>query len=182
LFLLYSFAQAAEPTSDEVFSYGQLNIETLAFETERLPIEVVDTSPYLEEQAAKEAEKAQLATQRQKQALAPNPTVNLGGVEQWRGLVSQHFPPHEVDRALAVMRGESGGNPNAVGDTTLMFNQGGIRYGASYGLMQIRHLSGRPSPDWLLVPENNISYAAGMWRSQGWCPWTVAVKLGYCRR
>ena len=34
-------------------------------------------------------------------------------VERWRGLVSQHFPAHRVDEALAIMRCESNGNPDA---------------------------------------------------------------------
>ncbi len=34
-------------------------------------------------------------------------------VEQWRGLVSQHFPASRVDEALHIMWCESGGDPNA---------------------------------------------------------------------
>lgn len=34
-------------------------------------------------------------------------------VERWRGLVSQFFPSHRVDEALAIMRCESNGDPNA---------------------------------------------------------------------
>lgn len=34
-------------------------------------------------------------------------------VEQWRGLVSQHFPSNRVDEALHIMWCESGGDPNA---------------------------------------------------------------------
>ena len=34
-------------------------------------------------------------------------------VEQWRGLVSQHFPPHRVEEALRIMQCESLGDPNA---------------------------------------------------------------------
>lgn len=36
------------------------------------------------------------------------------GVERWRPLVEQYFPPDLVDQALAVMYCESGGNPDAV--------------------------------------------------------------------
>ena len=35
------------------------------------------------------------------------------GVEQWRPLVAAYFRPGDVDRALRIMRCESGGNPNA---------------------------------------------------------------------
>lgn len=37
------------------------------------------------------------------------------GVEQWRGLVASIFPAWAVDKVLAVMDCESGGNPNATG-------------------------------------------------------------------
>ena len=44
---------------------------------------------------------------------APQQT-NVGtGVEQWRSLVETYFRPGDVDRALRIMRCESGGNPNA---------------------------------------------------------------------
>jgi len=71
------------------------------------------------------------------------------GVEQWRSLVSQY--DWDVETVLRIMTCESGGNSGAVGDTTTAY--------ASYGLMQIRALPGRPAPSWLLIPENNISYA-----------------------
>ena len=34
-------------------------------------------------------------------------------VEQWRGLVQQHFPANRVDEALRIIQCESGGDPNA---------------------------------------------------------------------
>jgi peptidoglycan hydrolase CwlO-like protein len=34
-------------------------------------------------------------------------------VEQWRGLVEQHFPSHRVEEALRIMKCESNGDPNA---------------------------------------------------------------------
>ena len=35
-------------------------------------------------------------------------------VEQWRGLVQQHFPANRVDEALRIIQCESGGDPNAL--------------------------------------------------------------------
>lgn len=73
-------------------------------------------------------------------------------VEQWRPLVAKYFPPELVDKALFVINGESGGNPNAVGDG-----------GAARGLFQIqdsRNFPGRPDAAYLDDPENNIRYAA----------------------
>jgi hypothetical protein len=40
-----------------------------------------------------------------------------GTVEQWRPLVEEYFPAADVEWALAIIRCESGGNPNAVGPT-----------------------------------------------------------------
>jgi peptidoglycan hydrolase CwlO-like protein len=48
-----------------------------------------------------------------------------GGVERWRPIVQQYFPPDLVDQALAVMSCESGGNPDAVN-----------RYSGAAGLFQ----------------------------------------------
>lgn len=73
-------------------------------------------------------------------------------VERWRPLVEKYFPPELVDKALYVINGESGGNPNAVGDG-----------GAARGLFQIqdsRNFAGRPDAAYLDDPENNIRYAA----------------------
>jgi len=41
----------------------------------------------------------------------------------------------------------------------------------SVGVFQIRLLKDRPSKEWLLNEDNNISYAAGMYKSQGLTPW-----------
>jgi soluble lytic murein transglycosylase-like protein len=50
-------------------------------------------------------------------AKKPTPTqVSTKGVEQWRSLVSRYFGAN-TDAALRVMKGESGGNPNATNGT-----------------------------------------------------------------
>lgn len=53
----------------------------------------------------------------------------------------------------------------------------------SWGLFQINLYGAnkltRPSSDWLTIGENNIAYAFGMWKVQGWSrPWGCARKLG----
>lgn len=92
-------------------------------------------------------------------------------------LIKEYFPEEEVKNAYQVMLGESGGNPQAVGD---QYPIGGV-YAPSYGLFQIRGLPGRPSSKELLNPEFNVQYAANMFKNQGWRPWTVAQKLGLVR-
>lgn len=98
-------------------------------------------------------------------------SVTTHGVEQWRALVSQY--DWDVATALRIMQCESGGNSQAIGDN---YPIGGI-HAPSIGLMQIRALPGRPSPDWLLIPENNISYAYDLYSRSGWQPWTCYYKI-----
>jgi Lysozyme like domain len=93
----------------------------------------------------------------------------LGGdVEQWRALVAKYFPANEVDRALAVMQLESSGNPNAHNP----------RGEDSVGLFQINRQA-HPSYGGGFDPEANVRYAAQLFSSQGWRPWTAARVLGF---
>lgn len=89
-------------------------------------------------------------------------------------LIQQYFPQDQWMNAYRVMMGESGGNPGAIGDDYMI--KGEIR--PSHGLFQIRQFPDRPSPEQLRDPEQNVKYAAQMWKSQGWQPWTVARELG----
>ncbi|WP_420431671.1 hypothetical protein [Candidatus Poriferisocius sp.] len=70
------------------------------------------------------------------------------GVEQWRPLVAEYFPPDEVDDVLSVMGCESHGNPN----THFMEEWG--QY--SIGLMQINEgwLTGWSRPEWSILSHN----------------------------
>lgn len=92
-------------------------------------------------------------------------------------LIQKYFPKKEWKRAYQVMMGESGGNPDAVGDTKPIR---GVK-APSVGLFQIRTLPGRPSAEQLKDPEFNVKYAAQMQKEQGWKPWTAARKLGYTK-
>jgi len=97
---------------------------------------------------------------------APVPVSYTSGVEQWRSLVAAYFPASEVDFALCVMAGESGGNPSA-------YNPSGAT-----GLMQVM------TPLWsdhygvaasaLFDPVTNMEIAAAVWASQGWGAWSAA--------
>ena len=89
-------------------------------------------------------------------------------------LIKKYFPQEQWNNAYNVMKGESGGNPQAVGDN-YPINGETI---PSYGLFQIRGLPGRPDSQTLLNPEENVKYAAQMQSQQGWGPWTAAKKLG----
>lgn len=96
------------------------------------------------------------------------PSVHRGmgsNVEQWRGLVARHFS--NVEKALCVIRYESGGNPDARNPS-----------GAA-GLFQVMpfwfdHFGGDA-----YEPENNARVAALVLAEQGWTAWSV-VNKGKC--
>lgn len=84
-------------------------------------------------------------------------------VEQWRSLVAKYFPPEQVEKALRVIQGESGGRS--------ITQIGG---GPGTGLFQIEHGGahpGRLSQQELLDPETNVRVAAEM-ASKNWDQWT----------
>lgn len=75
-------------------------------------------------------------------------------VEQWRGLVAAYFPAGDIDLVLAVMRCESGGNPNAYNPS-----------GAS-GLMQVLASWADNfgySPGQLFDPAVNLHVSSILW-------------------
>lgn len=90
-------------------------------------------------------------------------------------LLAKHFGA-AASQAQLIMNCESGGvptkhnfNPNTGDD--------------SWGLFQINRYGAlalsRPGSDWLVVAENNISYATGMYQRSGWSPWhNCARKAG----
>jgi len=140
-----------------------IDLNTLEFEPKKLDLPIVKSEP---------AQKASSLPSKSPIAIV----YATGGTDQWRNLVSQYSWP--VEQALAVMKCESGGRADARGDGHLTYTLNGVEYGASYGLMQIRSLPGRPSPSKLVDPQFNLDYAYGMWKSQGWRPWTCARNLG----
>lgn len=91
-------------------------------------------------------------------------------------LIDQYFGA-SASQAKKIAACESGMQPDKVGDTQLQFWKNGIRYGASYGVFQIRYLPGRPTPDKLLEKEFNISYAADLYHERNWQPWTCKKVL-----
>ncbi len=90
-------------------------------------------------------------------------------------LIQKYFPKDQWVTAQAVMLAESGGNANAKGDDYAI---NGL-HAPSYGLFQIRALPGRPDPSTLVNPEANVAYAAQMWQSQGWQPWSAYTNGSY---
>lgn len=96
------------------------------------------------------------------------------------GYIKQVFGKDSAT-ALAVAYAESGRRCNAVGDGGLQFNRDGVKYGASYGVFQIRYLKGRPSPEQLLDCRTNILFAKSMFDRQGFKPWSVFTSKKYLK-
>lgn len=108
---------------------------------------------------------------------APDATRPPGGsaIERWRGIVAEYFAADRVDRALCLIRYESGGNPSA-------YNSGS---GAS-GLFQHlpKYWAERSSnAGWaganIFDPEANVAVAAWLAR-QSWRHWNP-YNRGLCR-
>ncbi len=76
-------------------------------------------------------------------------------VERWRSQLAGLFPASEVDKLLWVIQHESGGRPEAIGDS-----------GASYGLFQSQSPRGSVS-----TPEQQIQDAYRRWTARGYKDW-----------
>ncbi len=109
---------------------------------------------------------------------ATNSPVLNRDKQEIKNLVCRYFGK-DCQIASAVFFAESGLRCEAVGDGSLAYTQDGIEYGKSYGVAQIRHLPGRPDPSTLLDCESNIKHAYGMWKSQGWGPWSAFTNGAY---
>lgn len=93
---------------------------------------------------------------------------------------SAGFNGRDLDIAVAVALAESGG------DTKAYNGQGGDR---SYGLWQINMIGGMgpdrrkrfnlPSNDALYDPATNARVAYGIWKENGWSPWTTYTSGKY---
>ncbi len=88
------------------------------------------------------------------------------GTEQWRGLVSQYFPPESVDAVLSIMQCESGGNP----DATNGVHQGLMQTNVNYHQAKADALFG-PGRS-LYEPEVNIAVSAVISGGYNWGAWS----------
>ncbi len=92
---------------------------------------------------------------------------NGQGVERWRPLVSKYFGS-ATPQALAIIKCESGGNPNATNH-----NSNGS---TDRGLFQINSCHGANST---YNVEANIAYAYKLSRGgRNWSPWVCSRKIG----
>lgn len=100
------------------------------------------------------------------------PQFATGG-EVYMDLIKKYFPEDQWDNAYRIMMGESGGDPNIPST----FNARGTE--DSHGLFQINLQAHPHMKDKVLDPEENVKYAAELYRQSGWKPWVnTANKLG----
>ena len=94
-------------------------------------------------------------------------------VEQWRDLVAAHFPASQVDLALCVMSGESGGNPNA--DNPRSSAAGLFQFLQSTwdGMVPSSVTEGSYASGQVYLPEANVRAAAWLAANVGWSQWNA---------
>jgi hypothetical protein len=107
-----------------------------------------------------------------KPAVVAKPTISTPSPIQTAGSGScaAEIAKYDWPQAVAynVMMAESKGDPGTVNDNPRTGDY-------SIGCFQINlygaNARTRPSEAWLKVAANNVSYAYGMWKGQGWTPW-----------
>lgn len=104
--------------------------------------------------------------------------VRVGGCDRFQPLLEKY--DWDVRTMLAIMRAESGCDPNVTSDTSLTFMQNGRTYGYSVSLFQVRILPGREACD-SHNPEVNIDCAYHVWKSQGYKAWSVYTSGKYLK-
>lgn len=98
----------------------------------------------------------------------PRPIEWRPSVERWRGLVSQHFRPGDIDHAMAIIRCESVGDPDVVNPSS-----------GTAGLFQHRPeywVARSSAAGWagsnVFDPEANVAVAAWLVHEDGWWHWS----------
>lgn len=95
------------------------------------------------------------------QPSAPYIPTYAPDVEKWRPLVAKYFKPEDVEKALYVINGESGGNPTIKNSTG----------SGATGLFQIMPFHGVDAAN----PETAVQWAASQVANHGWSDWGEGV-------
>jgi soluble lytic murein transglycosylase-like protein len=135
--------------------------------------ELLEQIPVLEkrnqdlEQQNKDLQSKLEAKAQEKARLASIITSYPAGCDLYRPLVASYGWP--VDQAMKIMSAESGCNPNALSATQ------------DRGLFQINQChKAKVGGDLALLydPKTNVEVAYGIWKAQGWQPWSTRGVLG----
>lgn len=107
------------------------------------------------------------------QSLSPDQGMG-SNVEQWRGLVEAYFPAGEVEKAMAVMACESGGNPNADNPSSSAAGLFQFLKSTWDNMVPIEVTGGSYSSGQVYDPEANVRAAAWLLAAEGWSQWSCA--------
>lgn len=106
--------------------------------------------------------------------------LNSGDKEAIKKYIQRVFGK-QAKLATAIFTAESGLRCDAIGDGHIAYFRNGTEYGKSYGIAQIRHLEGRPSPEQLTQCKFNIDYAYKVYDRSGFKPWSAYTNKAYLR-
>lgn len=104
---------------------------------------------------------------------APTPRGMGSNTEQWRSLISEFFPPEQVETALCVVAGESGGNPNA--DNPRSSAAGLFQFLRSTWdkMVPLEVTGGSYDSGMVYDPVASTRAAAWLWANLGWGQWSA---------
>ena len=105
-------------------------------------------------------------------------TAYAGVCAEYYDIVAKYWSGDEIKVALAVMRAESGCNPNAVGENK---NSSGVVWSKDLGLFQINDYY-HDTTNWT-DPETNIAKAHEIYKRAGgkWTPWCAYINGSYMK-
>jgi len=154
----------------------ELNDAATQIETKGESLQKLEAEKQRLEQEKAELEKKLEAKAKQKVVVARAQAATQSGVstpavadcEQYRSIISAHFPASQVENAMRVMRAESGCRNTAENAT----DNHKVCLG-SRGLFQIGCVS-TPFYAQMFEAEANIRQAAAMYKTRGWQPWSVS--------
>lgn len=108
-----------------------------------------------------------------KKAVTTSSPGTTSGVEQWRPLVTAHFPPNQVETALCVINGESRGDPNANNPNSSAAGLWQFLQSTWDDMVPSSVTGGSYSSGQVYDPESSTRAAVWLWANLGWTQWNA---------
>lgn len=96
------------------------------------------------------------------------------GVEVWRDLVATHFPADQVEMALCVINGESGGSPTAQNPRSSAAGLWQFLRSTWNDMVPSDVTGGSYESGAVFDPDAATRAAAWLWGALGWSQWSAA--------